>query len=474
MSAVNLQDHNLQDPKEEYLATESAIEAIEASPESGDFYSLFYAGEHLPGEDASKRDFALFQILARQIGDNPALIEAVAQLAARARPKWNEKRRNATLLQHGIRSAIAKLRHKGTLGKGWPASSAPEVVAVARCHSLATILQDPKALEPPPTVAPNLGWLGRVAILAGREKYAGKSTLLTAAAAAVTKGTRFLGAATQSGPVLWVTADQEHAHDIAARAVRFGADPERFHVLWPGAAPRDEYLREIDRVKPVWLIIDSLANYARGYIADAHKSDGWPDVLLPLKTDAAARAMAVTLAHHMTKATGEYRDSTAIGANVDMMLLMGADDDHPTWRRISGVGRWTTDAFTVDLVGDAYRLVIAAEVAAASERGQDRQAVLQALADLGSGPHKTAAIALKLGWDKRRVDRHLKPLAGRDVTRRKHGQAWTYRLTAPRHHTTTPHLGGGVGGVVDAKTEPPSHGAVVSGGAVEPQDDLPF
>src|SRR5207247_1011741 len=84
-----------------------------------------------------------------------------------------------------------------------------------------------------------------------------------------------------------------------------------------------------------------------------------------------------------------------------------------------------------------------------------------ALADLGPGAHKVAALALKLGWDKRRVDRHLAPLVGQDVTRHKQGQAWAYRLTTPGHHhrTTAPYHGAGADGVVDAKTASPSHAA---------------
>src|SRR3989442_1659644 len=71
-------------------------------------------------------------------------------------------------------------------------------------RSLAELLTDPDALKPPEAVVPRLAYRGRVALIAGREKLSGKSTLLTAGAAAVTRGTDFLGERCAAGQVLWV------------------------------------------------------------------------------------------------------------------------------------------------------------------------------------------------------------------------------------------------------------------------------
>src|SRR2546426_5012104 len=47
--------------------------------------------------------------------------------------------------------------------------------------------------KPPAAIVPRLAFRGRVTLLVGREKLGGKSTLLTAGAAAVTRATDFLG-----------------------------------------------------------------------------------------------------------------------------------------------------------------------------------------------------------------------------------------------------------------------------------------
>src|SRR5439155_8742750 len=118
-------------------------------------------------------------------------------------------------------------------------------------------------------------------LIVGREKLSGKSTFVTAGAAAVTRGAEFLGERCLEGDVLWVSADQELAREIVQRAQRFKAEPARFHILWP----RDSYadlMASLDRLYPfpVLVVIDTLANFAR--VEDPHSSAEWPNVLMPL------------------------------------------------------------------------------------------------------------------------------------------------------------------------------------------------
>ena len=243
-----------------------------------------------------------------------------------------------------------------------PAPGAPAPTADQRpeplVRSLAELLADPAALQPPEAVIPRLAYRGRVTLLAAREK-AGKSTLLTAGAAAVSQGGDFLGEPCPAGPVLWVTSDQEHPGELAQRAVRFGADPAAFHVLWP-RNPFADLAAAVERVAPGVLIVDSLAPFAR--VKDPFSSAEWPGVLLPLVRLARERDAAVVLAHHTTKAeNGGYRDSTAIGAAVDLILELQRDGDGPR-RKVSALGRWTVAGFTLELVGDGYRLVAVGEL----------------------------------------------------------------------------------------------------------------
>ena len=81
---------------------------------------------------------------------------------------------------------------------GRPALDAPFV------RTLAQLLEDPDALKPPEAMVPRLGYRGRTTLLFAREK-AGKSTLMTAGAAALTGGVDFLGERCSPRSVLWVS-----------------------------------------------------------------------------------------------------------------------------------------------------------------------------------------------------------------------------------------------------------------------------
>jgi len=161
--------------------------------------------------------------------------------------------------------------------------------------------------------------------------------------------------------VLWVTADQEHAGEIAQRAVRFGADPTHFQVLWP-REPFADLQAAVERVAPVLVVIDSLANFVR--VEDPHSAGEWPDVLLPLVSLARDRDLAVAIVHHANKTEGRgYRDSSAIGACVDVLLELQADTATSTRRNAKVIARWPAAAnFAVELVGDRYELVAGGEL----------------------------------------------------------------------------------------------------------------
>jgi len=226
-------------------------------------------------------------------------------------------------------------------------------------QSLAQLLKDPDALKPPTAVIPRLAWRGRVTLLTGREKLGGKSTLLTAGAAALTRGARFLDGACEAGSILWVSADQEHPSEIVQRAVRFGADPERFFVLWP-QQPFIDLCASLERLNPFpsLLVVDTLASFARGIVTDPHSSAEWPQVLVPLLRYARKLEMAVAIPHHAKKGEGGgYRDSTAIGALVDMLLELTPDAASAARRNVSALGRWPVSGFSIELVGDQYQLV---------------------------------------------------------------------------------------------------------------------
>lgn len=305
-------------------------------------------------------------------------------------------------------------------------------------RTLQQMLDDPDGLKPPQAVIPRLAWAGRLVLLSGREKLSGKSTLLTAACAVASRAPlfpeweedeeHFLGEPVAPATVLWVSSDQEHAADIAARAVRFGAYPEGFSVLWPGAEPLKDLEAAWHKLgEPNLVVIDTLAAFAHGAVEKAASSDGWPDIMQPLLR-CARLGSAVVVLHHATKGPDStYRDSTAIAAAVDQTIALKPVPDHVTWRKVESIGRLGRDEFTVALEDDAYRIVGGAEIAASTERGRERMALHAAL---GNKEWSAKDLAMTLDWQKRTTERRLQ--ADPQVTRRQDGETYLYSLTTSR------------------------------------------
>jgi len=93
------------------MTVESVLRCIQYSKRGKLFFERFAS---LPGSPAnrglsdSEVDFYLCGTLARYIGPNHALIEAVMRQSLRARPKWDKMHGSATYLEITIQRAIAK------------------------------------------------------------------------------------------------------------------------------------------------------------------------------------------------------------------------------------------------------------------------------------------------------------------------------------------------------------------------------
>lgn len=217
-----------------------------------------------------------------------------------------------------------------------------------RVVSLAEIVRDPELLQPPETVVPRLAWRGRVTLLAAREK-AGKSTLLSAAAAAKSAGHRFLGDVPAPGRVLYLPLE-EHVGDVAQRLISFQAAAE---LVWLMQAPLDPFAElegAVATVEPELVIIDTLAAFTERMDLDPGKSTDWTPIMARFERIARGTGAAVIILHHARKSDGKYRDSSAIGARVDMILEMGEDEDVPGVRKIKAKGRWTVEDYAVHYV----------------------------------------------------------------------------------------------------------------------------
>ena len=187
-------------------------------------------------------------------------------------------------------------------------------------------LSDPEVKPTPvdgsPVVAPRIAHQERVTLLHAREKI-GKSTLISAAAAKVTRGSRFLGVALTKGDLLWI--GEEAAGDIKARLNRHGANLDRVYYIWSPSPVREDgssLQALVARIRPRWLVIDTWDHYVTAHraAATARRVDQRL-LLLHIRDLARQYDMAVTISHHNQKtarrdALGEYRGPTAIGANV--------------------------------------------------------------------------------------------------------------------------------------------------------------
>ncbi|MFN2421473.1 MAG: AAA family ATPase, partial [Gemmatimonadota bacterium] len=220
--------------------------------------------------------------------------------------------------------------------------------------TLAEILADPLALEPPRAVVPGIAWSERTTFLAAREKT-GKSTFVMAIAAAVSSGSPFLSRPTEAGTALVVTLD-EHLGDTARRIVRFGADPERVLLTdrLAGQDPLENLTAIVRQYRPKLLVIDSLANLAAlAGIDDASSSAKMTPLMTRLVSIARDAGPAMILIGHGRKSDGGYRDSSAIGASVDAIIEMheGADASE---RELRAKARWPVENLTIRLCGNLH------------------------------------------------------------------------------------------------------------------------
>jgi len=213
-----------------------------------------------------------------------------------------------------------------------------ENVASRPFRWLSEILEDPDALKPPEPIVPGLAWNHHLTLLAGREK-GGKSTICSAAAAALSRGTPFLGAPTTAANVLIISLE-ESTSLFSQRLVKFGADPTRIAVIERGSSDLlGDIWKTAEEVRPALIIWDSLgafANEISGKTLDPGDAQGWTRVMLEVM-DVARAFGASLLIHHAKKSDGTYRDSTAIGAAVDVILEMHGEGAEP--RVLKGRGR---------------------------------------------------------------------------------------------------------------------------------------
>lgn len=321
----------VQKTTEKVAAEDPRVSALVAKvkAKSPGFAALYTFGETRPGKSSSESDSWMARELAKYERD-PAVIAAAMKASALMRPKWTERRPNSPtgdLIGLAIKDALEAI----------PARPAHEQHATTSV-TIGELVKNglPK---PPPAIVEGLAWRGRITLLAAREGL-GKSTLFAEAAAAVTQGRPFLGAGASNppAPVLWVLVE-EHLDDLVIRASHFAngntGSLDYVHVLERPEDAMPMLAAEVARIKPALIIIDTLHAFAGPMVEHASQSDDWQVVVDGFRAIASSPdAPAVLMAAQASKSTGDYRDSTAIGHGVDVVLTLkrfsGEGEDGPS------------------------------------------------------------------------------------------------------------------------------------------------
>lgn len=231
--------------------------------------------------------------------------------------------------------------------------------------SLRSLLEKPTMLAAPVEIAHRVAHEARATVIAAGDKV-GKSSLLSAAAAAVSTGRPFLGRPTCRGRVLWVGLE-EALNDAVPRFAEFGADADPDQIDLVVTKPQNLLERMTLRVAQrsyVLMVLDSVAEYARvvsrGTPPSEGDTSGWSAIARPLVELCHRSGVALTALHHVRR-DGEERGSTELFAAFDAIWVMrkGTADEPPTVRRFKGRARRGIDGspFAVRLDGLQYSLV---------------------------------------------------------------------------------------------------------------------
>ena len=226
--------------------------------------------------------------------------------------------------------------------------------------SMEELLKDPQVLEPPRPIVPLTVWEGHVTLFSSREKV-GKSTFACAATAAVSTGSPFLGEPATQGTVLYVSVPPEGSLPLLVTVLsEFGAEPSQVHLALRldrlVATPFPELRAAVEATQPRLVVVDSLAAFGQRLGVESGDARKWTDVMSQFVLLVRDTETGLLLLHHARKKDNTYRDSTAIGAGVDMLLEMDRTNE-PEVRAVTASGRWQVDDYSYRLVmSDGWRL----------------------------------------------------------------------------------------------------------------------
>lgn len=174
---------------------------------------------------------------------------------------------------------------------------------------------------------------GGISLLAAKPK-AGKTTLCTQLALAVSKGEEFLGRGTIKGRVLHLAVEEKKS-ELIRRYKDQGATGKEDIFVHVAASPKDaiDLLRDIIvQYKPSLLIVDTLFR-----VVSIENGNDYAEVtsaLEPIQRLARELNVHIMLVHHLGKNEREGSDgvlgSSAISASVDNVIILNRNEKYRT------------------------------------------------------------------------------------------------------------------------------------------------
>ena len=286
-------------------------------------------------------------------------------------------------------------------------------------ETLDNLRRDPSKTAEPEMVAPLMAARNRLTILSAREKM-GKSTLAAWVAARISTGGMLWGHQVPPRKVLWCGLE-EHSSDAVRRFIAMKAEGHSVAIVDNlGAEPVRQLRAEVAAFRPDFCVVDSLSRLFGGGLDDENSASQVNRFLSPLLELVRESGTAFLLLHHGAKKSDGYRGSTAIGAQVDMILNMTSPSDSSTSRVVTAKGRfklqdycvhYDLDALTYDLLADA-----SPETMQEAETARIRRRILAYLeANPGTGSKKLRAA---IGGRAQEVDAAAEDLVLQGLTER--------------------------------------------------------
>lgn len=363
------------------------------------------------------------------------------------------------------------------------AGVAPAEDAPLPFRTLRKVAEDVASNPPPPPYWMGFLGAGKVGVVAGLPK-SGKTEVAFAFAAAMTRGTEWLGVQLEAADVVVVT--EEGDADLVAKLSRFGANIDRVHVLNPDGGAGVPTFGELvsacgdlaARTGARLVLLDTFAAWG-GLSGDEERSEGVVGPLVRMLRPLKAAGLAVLLLHHLVKnpeadGVAAVRGSGALVAEVESFAVFrepGKGDSEA--RRIMKVWSrtWGRSSRTIERMtppdGDAYYRVLsdapARDAKVEEFRASDRK-VLDALAKLGGWIPKRALLEAT-GLADRTLDGALSGLFAADRILRRgrgvNGDPLMYarlgtpaRATEPNPAETTQERGNCAPGAADGDGNP--------------------